>query len=162
MKLILTLILCALVTGVQAEIYEVTPRSIINSISGTGTSSLYTYPGCTSHEYECTICGKTLFEHKETRSGWSSWSTLSVSSCERDDGKTLTIPWSIKVCQDCYDKYLPSIKKITKEMEELTKAMRQDAVKERLINEEKRRVQKLKDVQIEVDRLQQRLKELGK
>jgi hypothetical protein len=47
-------------------------------------------------------------------------------------------------------------------MNEKVKAWKADSVKERLINEEKRRVQKLKDVQQEVDRLQQRLKELGK
>jgi hypothetical protein len=161
MKLILTLILCALVTGVQAQVLMLNADHISHNLTQTtGTWPWLDPIQCTAHEYECAICGKTLFEHREQRS--SGPSMMLYPSCPSNEGKTLTIPWSIKVCQDCYDKYLPSIKKITKEMEELTKAMRQDAVKERLINEEKRRVQKLKDVQQEVDRLQQRLKELGK
>jgi hypothetical protein len=149
-------LILSLVTGVQAEVFYSDTRG---NTMWLGSSTLNTYPGCTAHEYECTICGKTLFEHRESRSGWSSY-TLSVGSCERDDGKTLTIPWSIKVCRDCYDKYIGIVKVMNETMNEKVKAWKADSVKERLINEEKRRVQKLKDVQQEVDRLQQRLKEL--
>jgi hypothetical protein len=151
---VLTLVLFCFVVKVQAE-------SFFGINPGIGSTFNYQTPNCTAHEYECSICGKTLFEHREIR--WnSSGMMLSVGSCERDDGKTLTIPWSIKVCQDCYDKYRPEIKVYQEKLEAWIKVTREHQRSERLINEEKRRVQKLKDVQQEVDRLQQRLKELGK
>jgi hypothetical protein len=153
MKLILTLILFALVTGVQAE-----PLTI------SGPSWTWAnYDGCTAREYECVICGKTLFEYQKAREGWAtSGMILAVGTCEHDEGKTLSIPWSIKVCRDCYDKYLPEIKVYQEKLEAWVKVTREHARGERLINEEKRRVQKLRDVQQEVDRLQRRLKELQK
>jgi hypothetical protein len=150
-------LILSLVTGVQAEVFYSDTRG---NTMWLGSSTLNTYPGCTAHEYECTICGKTLVEHRGSR--WSTSGMMYVGSCESDDGETLTIPWSIKVCRDCYEKYLPQMKRIDNGMKELTQEWKATAVKERLINEEKRRVQKLKDVQQEVDRLQQRLKELGK
>ncbi len=147
------IILCALVTGVQAQ--------VLHPI-GDNSLSMITMPGCTAYEYECAICGKTLVEHREDRTSLSGRMMMSWGTCAGDEGKTLTIPWSIRVCRDCYDKYLPEVKLLNDVANKITKEWKEKAINERLINEEKRRVQKLKDVQREVEQLQKRIKELQK